>query len=732
MIAAWLFAGGAATAVLVVLGGRYRTDFRLPGTDSQRATDALVTHFAGYQGDRELLVVHAVHGSLLAPQPRAAITRLTERLRTLPDVAAVGDPLSRTTAQLSTDSQTAVTSLRFREATDAVPTASVRRVLDVVDRANGPVLAVGVSGQATENAEANAPSAAESVAILATVVVLLIAFGSAAAVAIALASAGVALAVGLAGMALLSHVVAIPTFATQVATTVGLGVGIDYALLVLARYRAATQQGLAPPAAAEAAIAASGRAVVFAGSTVIVAMFGLYTVPLPFVHGLAVGVSVVVVPTVVAATTLLPAVLGRLGAHLDRWRLPAMRTSELGSRSTWWANWSRRVQGRPFLAAGAALVLLTLLAAPALALRVGNAEASTDNANTPSHRAYAYATQAFGPGLTSAFTVVATPTGGQQAGTRAAVPAVRTALAGTPGVAGLGVTELSRDGQRFAVDVYPESAPNATQSTAVLQRLRGPVADALRHHGVTIDVGGSAAINVDLAHAVSHSMPYVLGAVIGISLLLLLVLFRSVIVPIKAGVMNLLSVAAAFGVVVAVFQWGWGLRLLGVDYRGPLEVFLPLLLFPVVFGLSMDYEVFLVSRIRQEWNRTGDNDTAITEGLATTGRIVTAGAAVMIVLFTSLVFADARTVKMFGLAMAVAIAVDALIVRGLLLPATMQLLGRYNWWLPQTLERRLPRFATKRKPTSPSSLERSRVGARPSAHATASGRRALGDEHEGQ
>ncbi len=677
----------------MLAGGQYRTDFRLPGTDSQRATDALHSHFAGYQGDRELLVVHAMNGSLRSSQSRAAITQMTDQLRAVPDVASVDDPVSRSEAKISTDGRTAVAVLRFREPTDAVPTSSVRQVLAVADRATGPVLAVGLVGQASENAQAYAPSAGESIALLATIVVLLIGFGSAVAVAMALMSAGLALSIGLGAMALLSHLIAIPTFATQVATTLGLGVGIDYALLVLARYRAAARFGLAPDVATELAMHASARAVIFAGSTVIVAMLGLYTVPLPFVHGLAVGVSVVVVPTVISAVTLLPAMLGRLGGNLDRWRLPKMQRGQLGERSAWWANWARHVQDRPLLAAGSAVAMLLLLALPALALRVGNADASTDNTSTPAHRAYTYTTQAFGPGVTSPFTVVARSTGSHGlAGVTDAAHLTRATLAGTPGVAGLGPTDFSTDGRVIAVDVYAASPPSAAQRTDLLRQLRGPVADRLRRQGVTIDVGGSAAINADLAHAVSRSMPYVLAAVIGISLLLLLVLFRSVVVPLKAGVMNLLSVAAAFGVVVAVFQWGWGLRLIGVDQPGPLEAFLPLLLFPVVFGLSMDYEVFLVSRIRHEWDITADNRTAVTEGLAATGRIVTAGAAVMIVLFASLVFADARTVKMFGLAMAVAIAVDALIVRSLLLPATMQLLGRYNWWLPCWLDRRLPRL----------------------------------------
>jgi RND superfamily putative drug exporter len=251
---------------------------------------------------------------------------------------------------------------------------------------------------------------------------------------------------------------------------------------------------------------------------------------------------------------------------------------------------------------------------------------------------------------------------------------------------------LSTDRKQALFNIYPTSGPSSPQRGQLLERLRGPVRAALDRRGVTINIGGSDATSVDLAHAVTHSMPYAFAAVIGISLLLLFVLFRSVVVAAKAGAMNLLSVAAAFGVVVAVFQWGWGLRLLGVDYAGPIEVFLPLLLFPVVFGLSMDYEVFLVSRIRDEWDRTGDNQAAVTEGLATTGRVVTTGAAIMVVLFASLVFASARTVKMFGLAMAVAIALDALVVRSVLLPATMQLLGRYNWWLPSWLEARLPRL----------------------------------------
>jgi RND superfamily putative drug exporter len=678
----------------MLVGGQYRTDFQLPGTDSQRATDALAAHFAGYGGDRELLVVHASHGVLTDPSQRAAIARLSDQLREVPGVAAVANPIGGSGAEISGDRTTAIGVLRFTEPTDNVPAASLRRALADTNRASDISMTAGLIGQATENAESSSPSASEAVAFLATVAVLLIAFGSVAAVAAAMATAGLALSVGLGAMAVLSHVLAIPTFATQVATTVGLGVGIDYALLVLARYRGLASDGVLPADATAQAMLTSARAVAFAGATVIVAMLGLYVVPLPFVHGMAIGVCVVVVPTILAATTLLPAVLGNFGAYIDRWQAPGLRHRALGGRSPRWAAWVTRVQRRPAIAAGVAAGTLILLAAPALGLHVGNADASTDNAATPAHRAYAYATEAFGPGFTYPFIVVATPHGPvDDAVLQHTVQVTGTVLRDTSGVATLSPPQMSTDRQQVLFNIYPASGPSAPQRAKLLQRLRGPVRAALSHQGVAINVGGSDATSVDLAHAVTHSMPYAFAAVIGISLLLLLVLFRSVVVVAKAGVMNLLSVAAAFGVVVAVFQWGWGLRLLGVDYAGPIEVFLPLLLFPVVFGLSMDYEVFLVSRIRDEWDRTGDNRAAVTEGLATTGRVVTAGAAVMVVLFASLVFASARTVKMFGLAMAVAIALDALVVRSILLPATMQLLGRYNWWLPRWLDARLPHLA---------------------------------------
>jgi RND superfamily putative drug exporter len=647
------------------------------------------------------LALHAKAATFADPAVRTRADRLFAELRQVSDVARVVDPFTqRGRVPVSADRRTAVATVQFRQPTDEIPTASVDHVMSLVAAARNRVLDTGLAGQAIENAQSNKTGAGEGIALLAAIIVLLISFGSAAAVGMTLASTMLALGVGFGAMSLVSHLVPIPTFATQIATTIGLGVGIDYALLVLARYRNATQGGLGPQAATVAAMRTAGRAVVFAGSTVMLAMLGLYLVGLPFIDGLGLGVVLVVVPTVLTATTVLPAILGHAGGHLDRWRPPGMRRRQLTGRSSGWARWAARVQRRPVIAMGLSFGLLALLAAPALSIRLGNAEASTDDRSTTSHRAYAYASQSFGAGYTRPFEVVATlPPHLGAAKERIAARDVRRLIGHTTAVGAVSGTALDATGRHALLTVYSAASPTAPQTSALLQRLRGPVRAALARDGVDIAVGGPAAIGFDLSRTISTAVPLVLAAVIGTSLLLLLVLFRSVIVALKAGLMNLLAIGAAFGVVVAVFQHGWGLHVIGVDYAGPIEVFLPILLFPTVFGLSMDYEVFLLSRIRDEWDRTHDNRFAVAEGLATTGRVVTAGAAIMIVLFGSLVFADARTVKVFGLGLSIAILLDAVVVRSVLLPATMQLLGRINWWLPRWLDRLMPHLSTEAPPT---------------------------------
>ena len=706
VVAGWVVVAVGLLLASSLLGSNYRTVFRLPGTDSQRATDTIRANFPDLTGDTELLVLHAKKANFADPALRARAERLFARLRQVNDVSRVADPFTEPhNGAVSADRRTAAATVQFRQFTDAVPSTSVARVVSLVRGASDSAMDSGLSGQAVENLESNKPGAGEGIALLAAVVVLLFSFGSGAAVGMALASAMLALAVGFGAMSLVSHVVSIPTFAPQIATTIGLGVGIDYALLVLARYRNAAHTGLEPSGATIAAMRTSGRAVLFAGGTVVLALLGLYLVGLPFISGMGLGVTLVVVPTVLTATTVLPAVLGHAGGHLDRWRPPGMRGRPLTGRSLGWARWAARVQRRPVTALAISLTVLVLLALPALSIRLGNAEASTDNRSTVSHKAYAYASKAFGPGYVEPFDVVATlPQHHVPAEARTAADSVRQVIRGTAGVAGVTRAQLDATGRHALVTVYSATPPTAAQTSALLGRLRGPIHATLAAEGIDVAVGGPAAIGSDLTNAIATAVPVVLAAVIGTSLLLLLILFRSVVVALKAGIMNLLAIGAAFGVVAAVFQHGWGLHAIGVDYAGPIEVFLPILLFPTVFGLSMDYEVFLLSRIRDEWDRTHDNPLAVAEGLATTGRVVTAGAAIMIVLFGSLVFASARTVKVFGLGLAVAILLDAVVVRSVLLPATMQLLGRLNWWLPAWLDRRLPHFAPEASTGTPATI----------------------------
>jgi RND superfamily putative drug exporter len=485
---------------------------------------------------------------------------------------------------------------------------------------------------------------------------------------------------------LASHVLPVPYFAPQIALTIGLGVGIDYGLLTVARYRGARQRAAIDPGAPIAALNRAGRTVAFAGGTVILAELGLLVCPFSLVRGLTVAVAIAVIPTVLAANTLLPALLALSDGRLDSYRPPMWRGRELVERSAAWGRWAAKVQRRPWLSVSCALIVLGLLAAPILWLRLGPASGATDNPASMTNQAYTMATDAFGPGVTSPFEVVATLHDPKPKD----VQELRNVLLHTTDVVYVSAAQRSADRDRVLVDVIPASGPDSIASAHLLSALRTGTRDQLNQDGISITIGGQAAVESDLAAQISHAFPLTVLAVIGSSFLLLLLQFRSVVIAAKAGVMNLLSIGAAFGVVVAIFQWGWGGHLIGSHHTGPIETFLPIVLFPAVFGLSMDYEVFLLSRITDEWTRTQDSTAAVIDGLATTGRVVTSGAMIMFVLFGSMAFTGDRTVQLVGLGLATAVLVDATVIRSLLLPAAMALLGRLNWWLPAWLERRLP------------------------------------------
>jgi RND superfamily putative drug exporter len=686
----WCIALFAVVITGFVVGQRNHTDLRLPGTPAQAANDLIYSAFPGQRGDTEAIVVSTPAGTLSSGAGHERAERLFAVLRGIPGVVGVTDPLAGgRNAALSLNHKTAIAVLRFRQDSLSVPTSETTALIHAVNASRTATFDTAAMGWALEDATVNPPVISEIVGLVAAAVVLLLAFGSGVAVLVAMGSALVALGLSFGLLEIASHLIDIPYYEPQIALTIGLGVGIDYGLLTVARYRGVRQRAGVGSRETVDALARTGRTVTFAGCTVILAMIGLLVTPMSLVRGMTIGVVIAVVPTVLCANSLLPALLQLTDRQLDQWRPWFLRDRKLVERSQAWANWSARMQRRPLLAALGALAVLGILATPIFWLRLGPADGSTDNPASMTNRAYRLASAGFGPGVTSPLDVVATFPSRVDSDSHA-IQRVRDELLRTPDVMYVAPQTISPDRRNALFHVIPASAPDAVATSHLLDQLRTTVATRLAAHDIDIGVGGQAAIQLTISSTIMGAFPLTVLTVIGSSFILLLLQFRSIVIALKAGLMNLLSISAAFGIVVAVFEWGWGRQLIGVDHAGPLQSFLPLLLFPAIFGLSMDYEVFLMSRMTDEWERTHDSTHAITEGVATTGRVVTSGAAIMFALFSAMALSGSRTVELFGVGLATAVLLDATVIRSILLPATMQLLGRHNWWMPRWMRARLP------------------------------------------
>jgi RND superfamily putative drug exporter len=520
------------------------------------------------------------------------------------------------------------------------------------------------------------------IGLLAAVVVMLLAFGSVVAMGLPILSALAGVGIGFGILEALSHLLTVPTFGPDMMIMIGLGVGIDYALFVVTRYR----QGLAgrqpPRAATIAALATAGRAVLFAGATVVIALLGLFVVGLPFMDGLAAATIVAVALVLAAALTLLPAIFGFAGTAIDRRHLPGNIGGTGGTGSGFWIRWSQIVQRRPLTCAACALAVLGVLAVPLFSMRLAFSDAGNDPASLTTRQAYDLLADGFGAGYNGPLLIAADLRGPRA---RSGLARLDARLSRVPGVASAGPPAVNAAGDAAVIVVYPATAPQSAQTASLVRRLRDQVIPAATAgSGVTALVGGETAAGVDTSAYLAGRLPWVIAAVVLLAFVLLAVVFRSIAVPVKAAAMNLLSIGAAYGVIVAVYQWGWLGGLFGAGRAGPIDPWIPLMMFTLTFGLSMDYEVFLLSRMREEWLRSGDNSRAVASGLAHTGRVITAAAAIMVCVFGSFVIGDpVRILCVFGLGLAVAVLVDATVVRMVLVPAVMQLLGPANWWLPR-------------------------------------------------
>ncbi|GGZ02092.1 membrane protein [Streptomyces geysiriensis] len=691
----WLLAFGGVAAAAGVAGSAYSNDYGVPGTDSDRASRLLASGFPGLDGDSDTIVWHTTTDTVRATGVEQAMTRTLDRIADLPGVAAVTNPYDDADApRISEDARTAYATVTFEDASQDIDPAQARAVVDTAKAAGTDGLQVELGGGAVALTETPEGHLAEAVGVAVAAVVLFLAFGSLAASLLPIATALVSVGTAYAGITLLGHAMTVADFAPMLGTLIGLGVGIDYALFIVTRHRRGLKRGLTVAEAAENAVATTGRAVVFAGATVCIALLGMLILRLSFLNGVAVAASLTVVLTVAASVTLLPALLSYIGpralSRRERRRL-AEHGPEPELPTGFAARWSAFVERHPKLLGALALVVITVLALPTLGLRLGTSDQGNDPQGSTTRQAYDLLAEGFGPGVNGPLTLV-TEVGGAE--DRLALDNLDASLRTTEGVASVTPVSYNSAGDTAYLTVVPESSPQSPQTSELVERLRAEVLPrAETGTALDVHVGGVTAGYDDFADVIVGKLPLFVGVVVGLGCLLLLLAFRSIGIPVKAAAMNVAAVAASFGIVVAIFQWGWGSELLGLGSAGPIEPFLPVIMVSVLFGLSMDYQVFLVSRMYEEWLETGDNRRAVRVGLAETSRVINSAAVIMISVFLAFVLSGDRVIAMFGIALAAAVALDAFVLRTLLVPALMHLLGGANWWLPRRLDKLLPRIS---------------------------------------
>jgi RND superfamily putative drug exporter len=717
------------------MGGNFRTDFVLPKSEAREVQELLEKanpNKAGFSAQ----VVFKSEAGIDNPSTKATLEDFLTEVGAFDGV----DTLSpyQNPQQVSASGKIAFARLD-------ISNRSQSEGIELADKIQAIGKSVKIDGMQIEyGGEIFAKFAvpeSEVLGILAAIVILVLAFGSVLAMGLPIGTALLGLGIASSLVTIISHATGMPDFTTSMVAMVGIGVGIDYALFIVTRFREGLQQGMVVEEAIVDAVDTSGRAVLFAGVTVIISLMGLFMMGLSFVRGLATGAAIGVLVMMIASVTLLPALLamvkerinvttragiaslsvfvfsslaailvhslpvflggivGALGVVALSFIFRSLRTPlpiriQKPRDETFWYRWSRLVQRRPWTALIASSSFLILLSVPLFSIRLGFGDTGNQPESTTVRKAYDMLAEGFGPGVNGPFFVTVQ---GDAAASVESVQSFANSLATTDNIAFATLSPVNADGPITQVDgnplalviVYPKSAPQEEATSDLVHTLRDTVIPAT---GIDAKVGGFTAASVDFADYLGGRLPYLIGAVLILSFLLLMAVFRSILVPLKAVVMNLLSIGAAYGLIVAVFQWGWGKDLIGVGKAGPIESWAPMMLFAIVFGLSMDYEVFLLSRIKEEYDRTGDNAAAVADGLAATARVITAAALIMVCVFAAFVLGDDRQLKLFGLGMAFAVFIDATVVRMVLVPATMELLGSRNWWIPRWLDKVLPKI----------------------------------------
>ncbi|MET7343761.1 MMPL family transporter [Streptomyces sp. NPDC087866] len=698
----WLLALGGLHVLQSAFGGTYSDDFDLSGTQSSTGADLLRAHDPAAGGTGAQVVLHDAQKPLT--DVSGQVDQVVGNLEKLPHVLSAQNPLpsssSATSTSLSKDGKTAYITVRF----DVNPTSLDDSYLDQVDTAVKPLRSAGVQveygGPLGELARPETKDfTSEAIGFAVAVIVLLIGFGSVIAAGLPLVTALIAVIVGVSCLGLLAALTTFASVSPTLATMIGLGVGIDYALFLITRHRQLVMDGDDPVRAAGRAVATSGRAVLVSGCTVVVALAGLYVSRVSFIGKLGAAAAVTVVTAVLGALTLVPALLGLAGRRIDRFRVrPPVAEGGSGAgveQQGGWHRYARRVERRPWWFLLAGVVVVGVLAVPLFSIRLGHIDDGADPTSITDRRAFDLISTAFGPGANGPFTLVVDQRSVPDSDRSALASDLQKALTDVPGAASVSALQPTSDNALLVGTAVSKDAPQDAGTTDLFKRLKDDVLpEGVSGTKATGYVTGTTAAQADFLAIIAARLPEIIAVVVGLAFLIILIVFRGVLVAVKAAVLNLLSIAASYGVVVAVFQWGWGGPSLGVSGTVPIESYVPMMMFAIVFGLSMDYEVFLISRVHEAWLRTRDSRGAVAHGLEITARVITCAALIMVSVFAAFILSDDIVVKMLGLGLAVSVLIDATVVRLLLVPAVMTLLGRAAWWAPRWLDRALPHIDT--------------------------------------
>jgi RND superfamily putative drug exporter len=713
VVAGWLLAAVAVLALSSASGSKFNSNFNLPGTDSQAAVSLLHTNFPAASGEGDQVVIQATHGTTVrSGAVKTAATAALATVAQVPGVESVVSPYSSAGhSQISRDGTVAFARVTWDKSSANVTKSDASNLIKAADSADGADTHISLGGQSISSEESSGPGLSVAVGVVAALIILLILFGGALfASLMPLLTAGLALAIATSVIRLLTHAMSVPSVSTDLAVLIGLGVGVDYGLFIISRHRSAVKAGLSYKDAAAQAVNTSGRTVVFAGTTVCIALLGQFALGVSFLYGLSLSSAIAVALTMATSLTFLPAMLGFLGPKVLSRRERAALTAhgpQAGEATGFWLGWAKLVQARKGLVALGALAVVVIIAIPITQLRLGSSDASTDPSGSTTHQAYTALSHGFGPGSNGPLQLVGHVTSSSDT---ARFDQLLKTVGHTPGVASVTPAVKSPNGRVLLATLYPSTSPQAKQTVTLVNDLRNqiiPKAD--RGSSLAVHVGGETATDIDFSHVLTDKLPLFIAVVVLLSFLLLTAVFRSVLIPLVASAMNLLSIAAALGALNAVFNLGWGASLIGLSVKSPIDAFIPVLMFSVLFGLSTDYEVYLVSRIQEEWQSLNPtrrhrhdpdrstaiahNHQAITIGQAKSGKIIAGAASIMVLVFGSFLLSGDRILQEFGFGLAFAVLVDALIIRSLLVPAIMHRIGPANWAMPTWLDRVVPNLS---------------------------------------